>query len=115
MLTKAYVYDSLALWDRSDNQADAAFQYSVNGLQVQFTADRPAQDSLFWDLGDGTTATGSQPTHSYTNSGSYTVRLRAHNCSDTVSSTQAALTASQASALEQANKIISLSNPATDD
>ena len=113
MLTKACIYDSLALWDRSDNQADAAFQYSVNGLQVQFTADRPAQDSLFWDLGDGTTATGSQPTHSYTNSGSYTVRLRAYNCSDTVSNTKAVSIASQASALEQANKFITLyPNPA---
>lgn len=116
MLTKAYVYDSLALWERSDQNADAAFQYSVNGLQVQFTADRPAQDSLFWDLGDGTTATGSQPTHSYANAGSFTVRLRAYNCSDTVSSTQTVSIASQASAQVQANKFITLyPNPARDE
>ena len=116
MLTKAYVYDSLALWERSDQKADAAFQYSVNGLQVQFTADQPTQDSLFWDLGDGTTATGSQTTHSYANAGSYTVRLRAYNCSDTTNSTQTVSIASQAGALEQANKFITLyPNPARDE
>ena len=116
MLAKAYVYDSLALWDRSDNKADAAFQYSVNGLQVQFTADRPAQDSLFWDLGDGTTVSGSQPSHSYANAGSYTVRLNTYNCSDTTSSTQTVSIASQASAIEHSNKEITLyPNPARDE
>ena len=116
MLTKAYVYDSLALWEKSDQKANAAFQYSVNGLQVQFTADRLAQDSLFWDLGDGTTATSSQPTHSYANAGTYTVRLRAYNCSDTVSSTQIVSIASQTGAREQANIITTLyPNPARDE
>ena len=71
---------------------------------------------MFWDLGDGTTATGSQPTHSYANAGSFTVRLGAYNCSDTVSSTQTVSIASQASAQVQANKFITLyPNPARDE
>ncbi|GAB4406588.1 MAG: hypothetical protein OHK0039_08350 [Bacteroidia bacterium] len=42
--------------------------------------------SMLWDFGDGTTATLAQPTHTYTNPGTYTVSLvatDANGCADT--------------------------------
>ncbi|MEQ1798761.1 MAG: PKD domain-containing protein [Lacibacter sp.] len=44
-------------------------------------------NSYSWDFGDGTTSTLLNPTHSYTNSGNYTIRLiitDVNNCSDTL-------------------------------
>jgi len=47
---------------------------------VSFT-DRSAYDpiSWLWDFGDGNTSTDQNPTHTYANSGNYTVRLTASN------------------------------------
>lgn len=43
-----------------------------------------------WNYGDNTTGTGNNPTHTYTNTGNYTVRLittDSHGCKDTISKT----------------------------
>lgn len=54
---------------------------SRTGQPVQFRgqAEGDAPLSYRWDFGDGTTGTGSAPTHTYKSAGTYTVRLTARN------------------------------------
>ncbi|HNW89536.1 MAG TPA: M14 family zinc carboxypeptidase [Bacteroidales bacterium] len=47
---------------------------------VQFTNTSIGSTSFVWFFGDGTTSSDVSPTHSYTASGTYTVKLRALNC-----------------------------------
>ncbi len=58
----------------------AAFAYTVNGLQVSFTDNStgmPAQ--RVWSFGDGNISTQQNPVHTYAASGSYLVCLQAAN------------------------------------
>ncbi|MGW4426490.1 collagenase, partial [Streptosporangium sp. NPDC004631] len=62
------------------NQAPtAAFTSSVSGATVTFTDGSTDSDgtiaSRAWDFGDGTTSTATNPSKTYTASGTYTVRL----------------------------------------
>ena len=73
-------------------------QFTVNGsrsdcqapLQVNFTnqsANGNGNLSYNWTFGDGNTATGTNPSHTYMSSGSYTIRLIATDtsgCTDTI-------------------------------
>ncbi|MFN5324533.1 MAG: gliding motility-associated C-terminal domain-containing protein [Bacteroidota bacterium] len=57
-------------------------------LTVNFSNTSTGAQSYNWDFGDGGTSTTENPTHIYTNNGSYTVLLTATNelgCSDTLS------------------------------
>jgi gliding motility-associated-like protein len=59
-------------------------------LDVHFGNSSTGADFLQWDFGDGNTATGADPAHSYTDAGSFTVQLIAENlagCSDTAVAT----------------------------
>ncbi len=47
---------------------------------VQFTNNSAASTSFLWNFGDGTTSTATNPSHTYTTSGTYTVKLYATNC-----------------------------------
>jgi gliding motility-associated-like protein len=54
---------------------------------VNFSNTSTNYGSCVWDFGDGTTSTLANPTHTYTNNGSYTVSLsiaNAANCTDTL-------------------------------
>jgi gliding motility-associated-like protein len=56
-------------------------------LTVNFTNNSSNSDSWFWDFGDGITSFDENPTHSYTEQGSYEVVLIATNslgCNDTI-------------------------------
>lgn len=64
----------------SDPDPRAEFSTTVSGSLVNFDAEQSSTDegsitSYAWDLGDGTTATGEQAQHSYTETGDYTVTL----------------------------------------
>ncbi len=57
-------------------------------LTVSFTNLSTNADSYLWDFGDGSTSTQTNPQHTYTTKGSFTVKLTATNkgaCSNTVS------------------------------
>lgn len=62
---------------------DASFTSSVTGaeLAVSATSTDPVGLPLTheWDFGDGTTAVGANPSHTYREAGTYTVRLRSTN------------------------------------
>ncbi|MEM7373086.1 MAG: PKD domain-containing protein [Bacteroidota bacterium] len=71
------------------NQPVADFQAlnltACTNQQVQFENLSSGADSYLWNFGDGTTSTGTNPTHAYTSAGTYTVSLTATNsagCSD---------------------------------
>lgn len=61
----------------------ASFNQVTNGLSVTLSSTSTDADgddlSLTWDLGDGTTATGSAVTHNYAAAGEYTVSLVAND------------------------------------
>ncbi len=54
---------------------------------VQFQANAPSAASWLWEFGDGQTSTDRDPSHTYTNFGTYNVRLRittADSCTSTI-------------------------------
>ncbi|MDX2415820.1 MAG: PKD domain-containing protein [Bacteroidales bacterium] len=61
----------------------ASFQYAIsstNYLEVSFTNfSTPADATYAWDFGDVTTSTEKDPTHLYTEEGTYTVKLTTTN------------------------------------
>ena len=72
----------------------ANFNTSPNGLTVSFNAGNSVGAGLSynWTFGDGTTAQGSNPSHSYTSSGNYTVTLTVTDACGTSNSTSTTLT-----------------------
>lgn len=57
----------------------AAFTYTVNTDNVQFTNQSLNADSYKWEFGDGNTSLQANPVYSYATSGTYTVCLNAIN------------------------------------
>jgi len=55
------------------------FTYSANGYTLTLTNSSTDYDSLLWDLGDGSTTTGTNPIHTYPGPGDYTIVLTAYN------------------------------------
>ena len=75
----------------------ADFEFSVDGGIVDFLATSTDPDGLVlfhdWDFGDGTTGTGSNPSHRYVASGNFNVTLTSTNTdqqSDSITQTVAA-------------------------
>jgi PKD repeat protein len=65
----------------------AAFDFIANNENVILTNQSENAETFLWDFGDQTTSTEENPSHQYSQSGSYTIKLIAYigNCSDTVS------------------------------
>jgi PKD repeat protein len=86
----------------------ASFRVSVSSgsapLTVQFTnASTGTGNSYVWSFGDGTTSTAVNPSHTYSNPGTYTVRLTATNAGGSNSTTRSiAATAAQTKLLARA-------------
>jgi hypothetical protein len=85
---KLIVYDNLMNWNigEFDPSANYTFSFSAPG-HVSFVNGSANAMNYSWDLGDGTTSSGSDPAHDYTSIGSYTVTLVAEKCGmfDTIS------------------------------
>ena len=65
----------------------AAFSFVTNGLTVTFTNQSTLNNTDGWDFGDGQTSSMTDPVHSYSSDGAYTVCLTvtsADGCVDSV-------------------------------
>jgi PKD repeat protein len=64
----------------------AGFEYEVDGLNVNFSADKEVYDSIRWELGDGTLKTEANFLYEYQEGGIYEVTLRVYKgeCSDII-------------------------------
>lgn len=83
---KIIAFDNLAEWNVGTFDPIAQFSLNQNEAEVSFTNTSEQADSYFWDFGDGTTSTLSDPTpHTYGVSGTYTVTLEVSNGCDTAS------------------------------
>ena len=59
------------------------FSYAINGTVVSFFNISQNATAYFWDFGDGTTSTSSDPVHDFFNDGVYNVQLTASSiCGD---------------------------------
>jgi hypothetical protein len=84
---KRVAYDSLAEWNLTTNDLAASFIYSQSGgsNQISFTSNSVNAASYLWDLGDGNTSTLQNPTHTYSSTGTYIVRLIVFNANNSCS------------------------------
>lgn len=58
---------------------DAQFNFSINSNTVTFTDQSTDGAAYMWDFGDGNTSTDQNPIHTYTNNGTYSVKLKVNN------------------------------------
>ena len=77
---KSVVFDSLLNWRIGTYDPMASFNYQVNGSSISFYNTSLNSTQYFWDFGDGTTDTTSNPTHNYVTQGTYTVTLQSSSC-----------------------------------
>lgn len=80
------------------NAPTANFNFQVNGLKVSFTDLSTGSPTAWsWTFGDGAVSTEQNPTHDYTQAGSYTVKLTASNTGGSGSATKVVTVNSAAS------------------
>ncbi|MFT6333659.1 MAG: PKD repeat protein [Saprospiraceae bacterium] len=60
-------------------QPESDFSYDINGNEVDFTNFSLFGESYIWTFGDGSSSTEEEPTHTYTEDGTFTVVLTAEN------------------------------------
>lgn len=80
---KTIVYDQLESWNYTINPAIADFSEVMDANTVSFTNTSDATDSLFWDFGDSNFSTEINPSHIYSESGTYDVSLVNYKCGQT--------------------------------
>ncbi len=66
----------------------ANFASSITDLTVNFTNTSTDALTYLWDFGDNNSSTAVDPTHTYSNGGTFTVSLTAYNSCDTVTVSQ---------------------------
>ncbi|MBK9737745.1 MAG: PKD domain-containing protein [Saprospiraceae bacterium] len=69
-------------------QAISAFVSVQNGASITTTNNSQYATSYLWNFGDGETSTSTNPRHTYSSNGVYTITLSATNNCGTISSTQ---------------------------
>lgn len=74
------VFNSMDEWHLWDSLPQADFDFSVSNLEVEFTNTSTESDSYTWDFGDGFHSTEQNPTHIYSETGIYTVKLQIEKC-----------------------------------
>ncbi len=95
----------------SDPVVVASYGSVVNGLTVDFTNKSTGDDlSYNWDFGDGTGSTEANPTHTYAQSGTYTVVMTASNGSKNAKATNQVTVDGACSAKNDAMYYVGTSN-----
>jgi PKD repeat protein len=70
------------------NNPNPSFTFTQDGMAVTFTNTSQYCTSYSWDFGDGATSTETNPVHTYTSDGVFTVALTGTNANGTATSTQ---------------------------
>lgn len=79
MATKTIVFDEITNWDFTQNPV-ADYSEVISGGEVAFTNTSSSFDTIFWDFGDSTTSTETDPVHTFAESGSYIVSQTITKC-----------------------------------
>jgi hypothetical protein len=109
------IYDSLSYWYRFYPSVNAAFSFTKNGNTVSFQNSSANAAGYQWYFGDGNTSTQKNPTHTYSNQGSFQVKLVAKRCEDADTAIQQVAVGSAAVATTQINHDVHLfPNPVHD-
>lgn len=86
---KLIVYDSLLQWNVGKYDPSAGFSYvAIADRQISYTNTSANATTYRWDFGDGNSSAESNPSHTYSSAGSYTVKLWADKCKREDSSIQ---------------------------
>ena len=78
--TKLVVYNNLAEWHVGTYDPFAQFNFTVSGEQVYFNNTSLMASAYNWDFGDGSSSFEINPSHTYSSTGIFTVKLKATNC-----------------------------------
>ena len=83
------VFDSMDLWQQHGHYPYAGFAHTTSGSTVSFTSASTVPSADSWSFGDMATDTAGNPSHIYTNNGTYTVsHTVSNNCfSETLTDT----------------------------
>ena len=77
---KIIAFDSLAKWNVGSYLPTASFTSNFSNDTVHFENNSQYADSYLWQFGDGNTSNLFEPSHYYTQTGSYTVILESSKC-----------------------------------
>ena len=85
-IVDSVVFNHTADWRINTYNLHAAFTYVKNANTVVFTNQSVNYNTLLWSFGDGSTSNTIAPSHTFTNSGVYQVKLNIQNnqCFDSV-------------------------------
>lgn len=94
----------------SDGEApDVSFGISETAIRsmqpIQFQGESAQAVSWSWDFGDGNTSTEQNPTHTYTQAGTYLVRLTVSNAEGCTNTTVSEVTVDQVTSTSQQEKL----------
>lgn len=78
------VFNNLANWKIYDYNPVSNFDYKLTNNEVTFNNLSINSEDYLWSFGDGNSSNSTNPTHTYTNTGTFTVQLSATKCSKTV-------------------------------
>lgn len=87
-ITKSNTYSQNVTISQTDITPTAKFSYNKNGLIVTFSNSSANAQSYKWEFGDGQTSTADNPSHTYSNYGTYNVTLTAINDSKSNATSQ---------------------------
>lgn len=77
---KVVLFDALLNWKIGSYDPNSNFSFSTSNNVVNFTNLSTNATTYSWDFGDGNSSTATNPSHSYTATGNYTVVLSATKC-----------------------------------
>lgn len=87
MVAKTVVFDKISNWDFTERPV-ADFTEVINGAEIAFTNTSSSFDTISWDFGDSNTSTATNPVHTYTTSGLYTVSQTITQCGNSDTKTK---------------------------
>jgi len=97
----ATVLDSLANWQQYGDIPNAAFSYTTNGTQVQFSNLSYNATNYMWQFGDNSSSTQSNPSHTYSSNNTFYVSLSASNACRTFSAADTVIVQGAVTGIQQ--------------